>query len=146
MTNEYDSVDWGTVVTQGRVRPARTGDTDYFWDGLVEHRLLIQRCLQCKTLRHPPGPMCPRCHSLEWDAVDSPGRGAVFSYTVVHAPYAPGFWQPSIIGVVELDEGVRVVANVIGTSPDELSLGTRVEVFFADQAEGWTVPQFRVVA
>jgi len=142
----YDSVDWDTIVTEGRVLPARTADSEYFWNGLIEHRLLIQRCTGCQTLRHPPGPMCPQCQSLEWDTVDSAGSGSLYSWTVVHPPYAPGFFQPSIVGLVALDEGVRMVANVIGTPPDALNVGAQVSVFFADQAEDWTVPQFRLVA
>jgi uncharacterized OB-fold protein len=87
--------------------------------------------------------MCPTCGSLEWAPVESSGNGAVHSYTVVHAPYAPGFSQPSVVALIALDEGVRLVANIIGSPPDDLAIEMPVEVFFADQVEGWTVPQFR---
>ena len=53
-----------------RLAPTITPDTAFFWDGLKEHKLLIQRCAACGVLRHPPRPMCPRCNSLDWDAVD----------------------------------------------------------------------------
>ncbi len=52
-----------------RLAPSMTADTQFFWDGVRDHRLLIQRCASCGALRHPPRPMCPQCHSLEWDAL-----------------------------------------------------------------------------
>jgi uncharacterized OB-fold protein len=136
-------IDWAQVVTEGRIIPAKTPDTEFFWNGLRDHRLLIQRCTSCTLLRHPPGPMCPVCQSVEWDAVESAGRGNLYSYTTVYAPLAPGFTQPAVVGLVALEEGTRIVSNLVDVSPEELEIGMPVEVFFADQAEGWTVPQFR---
>jgi uncharacterized OB-fold protein len=59
---------------------------------------------------------------------------------------APGFTQPSIVGLIELEEGTRLVTNVVGISPDDVQIGQQVEVVFADQAEGWSVAQFRAAA
>jgi uncharacterized protein len=120
-------------------------DTQFFWDAAAEHDLRIQRCLGCGQLRHPPGPACPSCHSLEWDAVSVSGRGVLYSYTVLYHPPTPGFYGPAIVCVVQLDEGVRLVSNVIDSEPSLLRIGQPLEVCFLDQEEGWTVPQFRVV-
>ncbi|HVN49836.1 MAG TPA: zinc ribbon domain-containing protein, partial [Acidimicrobiales bacterium] len=60
-----------------RPAPATTRDTAFFWEALKERRLLIQRCAACGALRHPPRPMCPRCHSLDWDTVEASGHGTV---------------------------------------------------------------------
>jgi uncharacterized OB-fold protein len=60
-----------------RLAPTTTPDTKFFWDALKEGRLLIQRCAACAALRHPPRPMCPHCNSLQWDTVESCGRGEV---------------------------------------------------------------------
>jgi uncharacterized OB-fold protein/acyl dehydratase len=94
-----------------RPRPAITHDNRFFWQGVDAGRLLIQRCT-CGALRHPPGPMCPTCHSLEWDAVEASGRGTVYSYVVAHHPAIPPFEYPNLIVLVALEEGTRIVSNV----------------------------------
>ena len=80
-----------------RLAPAVTHDTQFFWDGLKHHRLLIQRCTGCQSLRHPPRPMCPRCNSVEWDTVESTGRGEVFSFVMPQHPPYPWFEYPYIV-------------------------------------------------
>jgi uncharacterized protein len=132
-----------TNPTSGRVGPAVNQDSSFFWDGARERRLLIQRCAKCHQLRHPPGPACPECHSLEWDVVESAGRGTLYSYTVVHHPPVTGFDGPATAIVVELDEGTRLVSNIDDEDARDLRIGEPLEVFFLDQDEGWTVPQFR---
>jgi len=129
--------------TSGRLRPAMSRDTAFFWEGAREHRLLVQRCRSCGEPRHPPGPMCPRCRSLEWEAHEVSGRGTLFTFMVHHHPKVSGFDGPVVVGVVELDEGTRLLANVVGVDPADLRIGERLETFFVDQDEGWTVPQFR---
>jgi uncharacterized OB-fold protein len=125
------------------MRPQATPDTAFFWGAAREGRLVIQRCSACLALRHPPGPLCPHCHSLEWEAFPVSGTGRLFSYTVVHHPRMPGFTGPAIVGIVELDEGVRLVTNLAVDDPGSLSIGEPLEVFFLGQEGGWSVPQFR---
>ena len=73
-----------------RVRdPAATQDNAFWFEGARDHRLLIQHCTSCGPLRHPPLPACGNCGSLEWDAVESTGRGTLYSYVVVHYPQVP---------------------------------------------------------
>jgi uncharacterized OB-fold protein len=124
------------------MRPGITRDNEFFWLGLQEHRLLAQRCEQCGELRHPPGPGCPLCHSLDWDVVELSGRGTLFSWVVQHHPPAAGFDGPALIAVVELEEGLRLVSNA-DADPATLAIDEPLEVFFLDQEEGWTVHQFR---
>jgi uncharacterized OB-fold protein len=131
------------LPTSGRLRPATSADTQFFWDGAREHRLLIQRCGACGTLRHPPGPACPSCRSLEWDTVEASGLGTLHSYIVHHHPPIPGFDKPVLVGLADLDEGTRLVAN-IDAELDDIRIGQRLSVFFLDQSEGWSVPQFRI--
>jgi uncharacterized OB-fold protein len=131
------------LPTSGRLRPQITQDTAFFWDAAAAGRLEIQRCVECSALRYPPGPACPTCHSLTWEAVQVSGKGSLFSYTVVHHPPVPGFGGPAVVGAVELDEGVRLVANLDVDSADDLRIGEPLEVFFLDQEEGWSLPQFR---
>ena len=126
-----------------RPRPAITHDTQFWWDGVKEGRLLIQRCASCRTLRHPPGPMCPECRSLEWDTVESCGRGTVYSFVVNHYPQVPAFDYPLVVGLIELDEGTRLVSDIIGCEPADVSVGMRVAVAFVAVDDELTLPMFR---
>lgn len=128
-----------------RPKPAQSADTSFFWEGAERGELLIQRCMSCRTLRHPPGPGCASCGSLDWDTLRSSGRGTVYSYAVHHYPPVPGFDVPNLVGLIELEEGVRVIANVVGVGADDVEIGMPVEVFFAD-FDGVVLPQFRPVA
>ncbi len=133
-----------------RPAPGMSDDTRFFWDGARQGRLLVQRCKACGTLRHPPGPVCSACHSFEWDAVEASGLGRIYSFVVMHYPEVPPFEYPNPIALVELDEGTRLVAQVVGAAPGEVAIGQRVKVEFAtfETADGGDIalPQFRPVA
>ncbi|OBI05052.1 Zn-ribbon domain-containing OB-fold protein [Mycobacterium scrofulaceum] len=115
-----------------RLAPAITKDTEFFWNGLRDNKLLIQRCGGCGRLRHPPRPMCPHCRSLDWEAVESSGRGTVYSYVMPHEPKFPFFEYPYIVVLVELEEGVRLVSNLTGIDPADVRTGMPVEVYYQD--------------
>ena len=76
-----------------RLSPSMTADTQFFWDGVKAHQLLIQRCAGCGRLRHPPRPMCPSCHSLEWETVEASGSGTVYSFVMPRHPPVPWFLE-----------------------------------------------------
>ena len=126
-----------------RPRPALTQDNAFWFEGARQHRLLIQRCKQCGTLRHPPRPMCSECRSYDWDVVDASGRGTVYSFVVNHYPQVPAFDYPLAVGLIELEEGTRLVANVIGVDPGGISIGMPVEVEWVDHDPELTLPAFR---
>jgi 3-oxo-4,17-pregnadiene-20-carboxyl-CoA hydratase alpha subunit len=128
-----------------RPRPARTQDTGFFWEGVAAGELRIQRCVGCGALRHPPGPMCPRCQSLEWDTVVSSGRGRVYSYVVAHHPPVPPFTYPNAIVLVELEEGIRLVSNLVGIDPADVTIDLPVQVEFTRVDEELVLPLFRPV-
>ena len=130
-------------ITRGRPIPKVNRDTEFFWAAAREHRLVAQCCSACGQLRHPPGPVCPDCHSLEWEGAELSGRGTLYSYVVVPRPLPPGLKEPPIVVVVALDEGTRLVSNMTGVDPDGLRIGEPLEVYFVDQEEGWSAPQFR---
>ncbi|HUA94551.1 MAG TPA: bifunctional MaoC family dehydratase N-terminal/OB-fold nucleic acid binding domain-containing protein [Acidimicrobiales bacterium] len=134
-----------TVTRPPRPRPAVTKDIAFFFEGTAEGRLLIQRCLSCGRLRHPPLPSCPYCHSFEWDTVESGGRGTVFSFVVVHHPQVPAFDYPLPIAVVELDEGTRIVADLIDVDPVDVRIGMEVAVELVAVDAELTLPMFRPV-
>jgi uncharacterized OB-fold protein len=112
-----------------RPQLVRTRDNAFFWDGVAEGRLLIQRCTACKTLRLPPRPMCGHCNCVEWDTIESSGRGSVYSWIRPRHPQMPAFPQPFVVVVVELDEGVRLLSNLVGTQ--DAYIGMPVEVVFS---------------
>jgi uncharacterized OB-fold protein/acyl dehydratase len=126
-----------------RPRPALTHDNAFFFEGLAAGRLLIQRCASCGVLRHPPRPACAECRSLEWDTVEASGRGTVFSYVVVHHPQVPGFDYPLPIAVVELEEGTRLVADLIGVDPADVRIGMPVDVEMVAVDDDLTLAMFR---
>jgi uncharacterized OB-fold protein/acyl dehydratase len=128
-----------------RPRPSLTKDQDFWFDGLRRGVLLIQRCALCGVLRHPPGPVCPSCRSFEWDTVEASGAGSIHSFVVTHYPRVAGFEYPLPIVLVDLVEGVRVVADTIDTEPDELAVGTPVELVVRAVDDELSLPFFRVV-
>jgi uncharacterized OB-fold protein len=120
-----------------------TQDNGFWFDGAREGRLLIQRCTGCGALRHPPGPACPVCRSFDWDTVESSRRGTLHSYTVVHRPQDAAFTYPLTIGLLDLEEGTRLVADIAGVEAADLEIGMPLEVVFSDHAHGEILPQLR---
>jgi uncharacterized protein len=125
-----------------RPAPVLTEDNEFFWEAAREGRLVAQRCGGCGRLRHPPRPMCPECHSLAVEIVDLAGTGVVYSYSLLHHPRHPAFDYPVIAVLVDLDEGVRMVSNLIGVQPNEVRTGMPVLVAFAPTADEMSVPVF----
>jgi uncharacterized OB-fold protein len=123
--------------------PSMSPDTQFFWDGLREHRLLIQRCTSCGTLRHPPRPMCPACNELGWDTVEASGRGTVHSLVMPQHPRFPFLDYPYAVVLVELEEGTRLVSNLIGIDPADAEIDMAVEVTFVEFENGLVLHQFR---
>jgi uncharacterized OB-fold protein len=129
--------------TGRRPRPAMNADTEFFWRGASRGELLIQRCIACNTLRHPPRTMCGECGSLEWDTVRASGRGEVFSFVVMHHPPVPGFEMPYVVALVALEEGTRVVTSIVGVEPFDVGIGMPVEVDFMKIDDDLTLPVFK---
>jgi uncharacterized OB-fold protein len=126
-----------------RPAPIVTDDSAVFWDAVAEQRLVAQRCAECGRLRHPPRPMCPQCHSLSIEVVELSGRGTLYSYSVLHHPQHPAFDYPVLAALVDLDEGVRMVSNLVGIEPNDIRIGMPVEVEFQEQDGGTYLPVFR---
>jgi uncharacterized OB-fold protein/acyl dehydratase len=126
-----------------RPRPSLTLDNAWWFEALRAHELRIQRCASCGTLRHPPRPVCDRCGSLDWDSVVAAGRGTVYSFVVNHYPKVAAFDYPLSIGLVELAEGTRLVANLVGVDPSAIRIGMPVAVEFVDHDPELTLPAFR---
>jgi uncharacterized protein len=123
-----------------------TDDSAIFWDAAVAHRLVAQRCAGCARLRHPPRPMCPHCHSLEFEVVELSGLGTLYSYAVLHHPQHPAFEYPVLAALVDLDEGIRLVSNLVDVDVDGgIEIGMRLRVTFVPTPADGAVPVFRPV-
>ena len=128
-----------------RPLPHPTRISKPFWDACRERRLVVQRCESCAAYVFIPQAFCPRClgRSLAWEQVS--GTGAIVTYTVVWRPQTPAFEVPYVIAVVRLDEGVDMLTNLIDTKPEQVSIGARARVVFADVAEHMTLPFFTLI-
>ncbi|MEV4839329.1 bifunctional MaoC family dehydratase N-terminal/OB-fold nucleic acid binding domain-containing protein [Nonomuraea sp. NPDC049486] len=128
-----------------RPRPAVNRDNAFWFEAAREHRLVIQRCDGCGALRHPPGPCCPRCGSYGWDTAEASGRGRVYSYVVSHHPRHPAFEPPYVVALVELEEGTRLVTNLVGVAPEEVEIDMPVALEWLDPDPELSLPVFRPV-
>lgn len=114
-------------------------DARFFWDGLAQHEVRIQRCVGCQRLRHPPRPACPWCQCFDHDYVVSSGRGVVHSYVIHHQPPVPNRENPFAVVLVELEEGTRIIGNVVDVEPGELYVAMPVEVRFVEDDQRRTL-------
>lgn len=140
-TND-DTLDTNKPKPIKRMRPVRNYDTAFFWEGVDQGELRIQKCSDCHTLRHPPSPACPECQSLQWNHITSSGRGTIYSFVVNHYPEIPPFDYPNVVVLVELEEGTRLVSNLVGVKPHSVEIGTEVAVQFAEVEPGFTLHYF----
>jgi uncharacterized OB-fold protein len=123
--------------------PAANAETLPWWEAAREHRLVAQRCTACGTLRHPPGPLCPSCSSVDSQWQELSGRGSVYTFTVVHQQFVPAD-VPYVVVAVDLDEGIRMVSNLVDASPEGVAIGQRVELVWEDMGPALSLPRFRL--
>ncbi len=118
-----------------------------YWEGLVRRELRLQRCNKCSRVWYPPGPWCPACWSEDhtWSALS--GRGRVSSWVVFHQAYFPSFADelPYNVAEVELDEGPRLLTNLVDVAEDEIRIGLPVEIVYDTVVEDVTLAKFRPV-
>ncbi len=136
------------MFTIDKPLPAVTEDGAPYWEATRRHQLCVQRCERCGHLRFPPAVLCPKCLATEHRWVPLSGRGRIFSFIVVHRPQHPAFFAdaPYNVAIVELDEGPRLHANVVGCANADLRIGLPVEVVFEKVDDEITLPKFRPCA
>jgi uncharacterized OB-fold protein/acyl dehydratase len=125
-----------------RIASPRGHDNKWWWEGCDEGRILIQRCVNCQTLRHPPRPMCGECQSMEWDSIESNLDGEVLSYTCLRHPPIPGYPKDPICAVIKLSEGTNIVANVVGCEYEDVYIGMKLKGKVEQVDEKTMLPQF----
>lgn len=134
------------MAEYNRPLPVPDGDTAPYWEAAREGRLMIQRCGGCDRHVFYPRSICPHCGSVELEWVQASGRGTVYSYTVVHRAPSPAFKEdvPYVVALIDLDEGVRMMSNILAP-PGDVKIGARVEVVFDPVTPEITLPKFRLV-
>lgn len=127
-----------------RARPQPTPETMHFWEGTRAGELRLQRCNTCSKVYFPPRPFCPGCASRDVGVFRASGKGRLYSYVIHHRP-VPGFTPPYAIAVVELDEGPRMMTNIVDCpqTPEALVLDMPLEVAFEKMDDEITLPLFR---
>jgi uncharacterized protein len=133
--------------SQERLLPQVTTETEHFWAGARAGVLRLQRCGDCNLNYFPPQSFCPRCHCGEVSTFDASGKGTLYGFNISHLP-APGLQSPYVIAVVELDEGPRMMSNLVDcpATPEAVQLDMPVEVTFIKQTDEISLPFFRPVA
>ena len=126
--------------------PEPSIDSQPFWDGLKERRLMLQTCSDCGTVRHYPRPMCGECHSMQCHWTEASGHGTLYSWTETHHPFHFGFKGeiPYILATVDLDEGVRIQTQLLDAKMEDLKIGLPVEVVYGAATDEWVLPYFRL--
>lgn len=120
------------------------GDATY-WEAARRHELVMQRCGSCGRFRFTPRPMCPFCQSWEFAWSPVSGKGVIHSWVVVHPPVLPFFQDktPYAVALIQLEEGPRMVSNVIDVDRGDMAMDMPVRVDFMDLEDGVTLPVFR---
>lgn len=127
--------------------PRPTPETQHFWDGTRVGELRLQRCVDCAHSYFPPRPFCPSCSSRNIEVYAASGKATLYSY-VIHHRDAPGFTAPYAIAVAQLEEGPRMMTNIVECeqTPEALQLDMALEVTFNAVSDEITVPVFRPAA
>ena len=121
---------------------------DFFTSG----KLVVQQCVPCGIVQHPPDAACHACRSMDFRSLETNGEGTIYSYIVVHNPPAPALAEavPYAVALVSLDEHphVRILGNVLNCEPGEVAIGQRVRAVFeevVDEDETLLMPQWERV-
>jgi len=116
-----------------------------YWKAAREHRLEIQHCEACGQFWFPPSQSCPHCQATNFTWTPVSGRGKVFSFVTYHRVYHPAFAKevPYVVALVELEEGPRLLTNIVGMPPEQVACDMPVQVTFDDYDEGVAVPKFK---
>jgi uncharacterized protein len=129
-----------------RKLPALTAETRPFWQGGSRGVLQIYYCASCRRFFHPPNPICPGCSSFDVAPRPVSGRGRVVTFTINRQAWTPQLSDPYVVAIIELAEqaNLRLLSNIIGCDPSEVTIGMPVAVTFAQFEDVW-IPLFEGV-
>lgn len=124
--------------------PVVTPTTKAFWDATAEGRFILQKCDSCSCIQWFPRNYCADCSANSFTTFDCSGKGVVYSYTIIRkVANAYKGATPFVVAYVELEEGPRIMTNIVECEPDEVAVGMNVEMVFHDTGEGNALYRFR---
>lgn len=128
-----------------RPLPQPTPETQHFWDGCRDGELRLQRCKSCNHTYFPPRDFCPACSAREVEVVKASGKATLYSYIINHRPRPDFGEEPHSIAVVQLEEGPRMMSNIVDCpqTPEALELDMPLEVTFEKATDEISLPKFR---
>jgi uncharacterized OB-fold protein len=125
--------------------PQPDADTRPFWEGCKKHELRFQKCSKCGHVRWPPSILCPACHATDTAWIKASGKGTVYTFAVYHRAFHKAFQDdiPYVTAAIELEEGPRLLSNIVGCRPEEVYCDMPVEVTWEDVTKEFSLPKFR---
>jgi hypothetical protein len=135
------------VLENALPQPVSNGDSRPYWQAAAEGKLFIRKCNSCDMLHFMPRYLCPQCWSEDLSWIEASGKGTVHSFTIIRRASDPAFAHlvPYVVALIDLEEGPRMMANVLGKDAIGVAIGDPVEVLFEDRGAGTKVPQFKRV-
>ena len=134
------------MTSAHRPAPLPTDITGPYWEAAAAHKLVVQECRACRARQFYPRGFCIACLSDDLHWLPCSGKGTIYTYTVNHRA-ANAYMKdrlPYVVAVINLDEGTRMMANIVDSPPDAVHMGARVQVVFEDLPDGMALPQFRI--
>lgn len=127
--------------------PTSNGDSQPYWQAAAEGKLVIRQCNSCGVLHFMPRYVCPKCWSDDLSWIEASGKGKVHSFSIIRRASDPAFAPlvPYVVALIDLEEGPRMMANILGPDAADVAIGDSVDVFFEDRGGGTKVPQFKRV-
>lgn len=126
-----------------------TPEAKPYWDGLKEHTLMLPKCEDCGKPFFYPRALCPNCHSRRITWIQASGRGKLYSFEISHQSFNRAFKikPPFILAMIELEEGPRMMSNLINIEPDPkvVKCDMPVEIVFEKLTDDITIPLFQPV-
>lgn len=135
-------------MTYEKPVPLKDQDNQPYWDAADAHELALQKCHDCQTYAHPPGPSCARCGSenVEWENFGNQVTAKIYSYVISYRPFLPGFQDelPTIIAQAQLDEApeVKIMCNVLNCETSDIEIGMPVQMIWEEITEERALPQW----
>jgi uncharacterized OB-fold protein len=125
--------------------PVVTDESRPFWEGCRQGKLLLQYCDQCRRYQFYPRLYCMQCGSASLSWIEASGRGVIYSYTIIHQNKSPEFAQdtPYNVAIVQLEEGPRMMSNIVDISPAELCIDLPVTIIFDAVTNSISLPRFK---
>jgi len=126
-----------------RLLPTIYPETAFYWEGAKNRKLLLQSCPKCDKAYFPPRPFCPTCGNRDVEVIEASGKASLYSYVISEIP-APGYEAPFTVAVVMLEEGVKMVSNLLDcpADPSAIEVDMPLELTFEERGE-LSIPQFR---